>query len=367
MIFLTRGTMKPLNIPISTFFEKYLETVKRFIPKQEDKPLLGLDIGARSCQMVEVKKKGSSYELQNWAVEQNPSGDPKPAIKKLLTRWTGQHISPATAVSGKGCLIRFIDLPRMSPDDLKKSFTYEADKYFPFPRDQIYMDFYVVDEAAKDNKMSVLIAAVKKDLIDERIKLLSESGLQTEVISLNSIAVANAINVLGLKGSVPEKEKNPQAVAVLNLEELLTSLTILVDGRPQFNRDIFIGAKDFRRCICHNMQVAMDQAQRLEDDPGDQGPAVLQACDSAILDLVSELRLSFDYFVTDKNLPLSQVLLTGTGSGLEGLADVLARHLEIPVKPWNPLDYLSLGTGVSEDVRKHEKKLGVAIGLALYG
>lgn len=359
-----------MNKILSQITEKYLNAVKNLIPQQQDKPLLGLDLGLHSCQMVEMKKKGSSYELVNWGIEPNLSGDYKTSIKKLLAQLTFPNNSPATAISGKGCLIRFIELPKMSPEDLKRSFAYEADKYFPFPRDQIYNDFYVVDEAVKDNKMWVMVAAVKKDLVDERIRLLNDIGLQADFISLNSIAIANAVSVLGSKGTeknAENKEKN-EAIAVLDLDEMVSSVTVLLNQRPQFNRDIFIGGRDFTKSISNNMQVSMEEAERLQEEPGNKAPAILQACDSAVLDLVSELRLSFDYFATDKNLPLSQVLLTGTVSGLGGLAEVLEKYLEMTVRPWNPLDYLSLASQVSSsDVRKYAKKLTVAAALALYG
>jgi type IV pilus assembly protein PilM len=350
--------------------ENYLTIVKRFIPQQEEKPLVGLDIGVDSCKMVELKKKGASYELLNWAIEPIISGDVKRVVKSVLTKLSNPNISPATSVNGKGCLIRFIELPRMSPEDMRRSFSYESDKYFPFPRDQIYMDFYILDEITKDNKMNVLIAAVKKEIVDDRMKLLSELGLQSNMISLNSIAIANAIHVLGLKDDHPatEKDKGMKAIAILNLEELLSSVTILVDNRPRFNRDIFIGGRDFTKCISRTLQVTMEEAERLKTNPGEKKEAVLQACDSALQDIVSELRLSFDYFVTDKNIPLSQLLLTGTASSLTGLRDVLTRHMEMAVKTWNPIESLTLGPQVAvQEVNDQADKLGVAIGLALYG
>jgi type IV pilus assembly protein PilM len=355
-----------MNKKLDYLIEKYFAIVKSFIPQQEAKPLVGLDIGINSCKMVELKKKGSTYELVSWAITPIVSGDVKQAIKSVMAKLSIPNITPATAVSGKGCLIRFIDLPRMSPDDLKRSFAYESDKYFPFPRDQIYLDFFVADEVMKDNKMAVLVAAVKKEIVDDRVKLLTDMGLQVSVISLNSIAIANAIHVLGLPNGQPE-DKGPSAIAILDLEEMVSSVTIMVNNLPRFNRDIFIGGRDFTRCICNTLQVSADEAQQLQDDPGDRREAVLQACDSAIQDLVSELRLSFDYFVTDKNIPLSRVLLTGPVSGLVGLADILAKNLEMSVTAWNPATTLVIGPNVvAQDVQKNAAKIGVALGLALY-
>lgn len=355
-----------MNKTIEQAAQKYFSIVRSLIPEKEEKPLVGLDIGSYGCRMVELKKKGASYELLNWAVVPLAQGDDKQVVKTILAKLTTPNASPATAISGKGCLIRFIDLPRMSTDDLRKSFAYEADKYFPFPRDQIYLDFFIIDPATKDNKMSVLVAAVKKELIDDRIRFLTDVGLQVRTISLNSIAVANAIHVLAAKETQAGGHAS-QAFAILDLGETVSSVTIMVGNLPRFNRDIFIGGRDFTRSLAHNLQVSTADAEALKLDPGDRREDLVQACESTVMDLVSELRLSFDYFVTDKNIPLTQVLLTGGSLAMGGFADVLAKHLEIPVKPWNPTTCLTLGPQVAvEELHRNADQLAVAIGLALY-
>ena len=98
---------------------------------------------------------------------------------------------------GKGTLIRYIDMPRMSLEDLKSSFDIEADKYFPFAQNQIYTDCFILDAKEKSKNMSVMAAAAKRELIDRRIKLLEELGMPVEFVGLNPIVLANALSVLG--------------------------------------------------------------------------------------------------------------------------------------------------------------------------
>ena len=43
--------------------------------------------------------------------------------------------------------------------------------------------------------MAVMAAAAKKDIIDQRVKLFSDIGLQVNFIGMNPIALANAIHV----------------------------------------------------------------------------------------------------------------------------------------------------------------------------
>lgn len=350
--------------------EKYFVTIKRFIPEQETRPVVGLDIGTHSCRMVELKRKGNSFELLRWAAEPILHGNLKQAVKAVLAKTSQPTVSPVTAIFGKGTLIRYIEMPKMSFEDIKKSFAFEADKYFPFPPDQIYTDCYVME--TKDNKMSVLVAAAKKELIDQRISFLTDLGLQADLITLNSIAVANVCCKLGcfeqavLPEQKPSLENRPPATAVLDVGEVVSNLTIIVGTQPRFTRDIFIGGQEFTKSIVNALGVTFEEAEKIKCSPQEKAAEVLGACESTILNLLSEVRLSFDYFVTEKNVTMSQLLITGGASMLEGLPDAFSKNLEMPAKQWNPFESVKLAEGVSlEGIQKDAGKLVTALGLAL--
>ena len=158
---------------MSQLLEKYFTAVRHIIPLKKDEPCVGLDIGVDSCKAVEVARVENSLEILKWGIEPIAGADAQASVQKLFKRLGIQSKSPVTAVFGKGTIIRYIDMPRMPLSDLKKSFDIEADKYFPFSREQIYTDAYILDPKSKDKQMSVLVAAVKKDIINDRMKFLS--------------------------------------------------------------------------------------------------------------------------------------------------------------------------------------------------
>jgi type IV pilus assembly protein PilM len=258
-------------------------------------------------------------------------------------------------------------MPKMTLADLKRSFSFEVDKYFPFPKDQIYTDCHIIDPVGKDNKLPVLVAASKKELINERIKLITDAGLQADFITLNSIAIANVFDVLGspkVSGETPGQ--GPKVVGVLDIGEVVSSITILVDNRPKFNRDIFIGGRDFTKSIATALHVTVEEAEKFKKDP-QRAAEVTAAVESATFDLISELRLSCDYFVTETNLSLNHLFLSGGGTAMESLRQSLPKQLEIATQHWNPTSLLKLATGVSAaDIDAKAGYLGTALGLALY-
>ena len=341
--------------------------LKKLIPSQSVRPTVGLDIGVSSVRMVEVVGKFDSYELVSWAIVPIAGGDVSKAIRAAMSKISQPHISPVTGLAGKGTLIRFVDMPKMTLSDLKRSFSFEVDKYFPFPKDQIFTDCHIIDTVGKDSKIPVLVAASKKELVNDRIKLMADAGLQADFITLNSIAIANVFDVLGspkVAGETPAP--GPKAIGVLDVGEIVSSLTIFVDNRPKFNRDIFVGGRDFTKSIANALRITGEEAEKIKQDPS-RAAETAGAIESATFDLVSELRLSCDYFVTETNLSLSQLFLTGGGTAMESLRQNLSKQLEIPTHTWNPINLLKMGAGVSAaDVNVKSGYLGTALGLALY-
>ena len=181
-------------------FNQYLVLANRLIPKPATPPVIGIDIGTSSIKAVELGQSAGGVEIRHWAIEPLAGQDIKSALKKIGERLHFNNQLLVSSVSGKGTLIRYVDLPRMPLEDLRKSYIFELDKYFPFDPKSIYTDCSILDPEGKDKKMLVLLAAVKKEMVDERLKLFKEEGFELNRVTINSIATANAF--IRLEGQV---------------------------------------------------------------------------------------------------------------------------------------------------------------------
>jgi len=350
--------------------ENYLTFVKCVIPKEELSTAVGLDIGVSSCKLVEIVKKGNSFELVNWVIEPIKENDVVTSVKSILTKVSQPTKSPITAVFGKGTLIRCVTVPRMPLEEVKKSLNIEADKYFPFAKDQIYTDSYILDQESQDKKMSVLIAAAKREIIEGRIKLLNDLGLHADFISLNPIAIGNVFYVFNeptadKKKNIP-KEEGSTAIAVLDIGETVSSLTVILGRLPRFARDIFMGGQDLTKRIMHAFGINPQEAEQIKTHPQEKLNEVINASDASLMNLITEMRLSFDYFTTEYNFHISKLYLSGGTSLLEGVTDYFSKNIDIPVEQWNPLAYVNIPSPlVGHELTKNASRLGVALGLAL--
>ena len=345
------------------FLNNYFNIVKKLLPGPKQISSVGLDIGVSECKLVELSKVGDALELSQYLTEPIVAGNIPTAIKNVLTRLKSPCKSPYTALSGKGTLIRYVEMPRMTLEELKNSFGIESDKYFPFPQDKIYTDCHILESQPTQKQMSVLAAAVKKELVDQRIKFLNDLGLQTQFISVDPIALANVINVLGIK----KEEKKDTAIALLDMGETVLNLTIFVNRLPRFTRDIYIGGRDFTKSISSALTLNLPEAEKLKLSPGVRKDEVIAAYEATVMNIIQEIKLSFDYFVTERNKEIGSLMLTGGSSLLVGIDQVFKKNLELETFLWNPFESLNLSSTISkEDLIKVAPKLTVALGLALY-
>lgn len=346
----------------------YFSLVRNLFPeKKSHKPYLGLDMGTYSCKLIEIIPVKDSFEILNWAVEPLMGRPPAEVMKILLNKLDIQSKNITTGISGQGTLIRYIEMPKMPLADAKLSFTIEADKYFPFMKDQIFTDCCILDANRHGNKMFLVAAAAKRELVEQRIALLSGLGLDSDFIGMNAIAIANVFHVLGNGLAKGGQSSLPDAIAVLDIGQNVSSLILLKNNVPFFTRDIFIGGAELDRRIINVLGVSAQEAEKLKHYPAQRLSDIRAACDNILLNISSELRLSFDYCATEYNTQISKLFLTGGSSLLEGIDDIFSKNLDVPVERWNPFAGLKLLPGVSQDdINKNATCLTVALGLALY-
>ncbi len=359
--------IEQLVVLIKKIWVWYLAWVRRYIPEPTVAPLIGLDIGTHACKMIAVKPKAGTYEVVAWAVEPVRNNDSVSAVKAVLAVSPAPEVSPATALSGKGTLIRYVEMPRLSKEELQKAFTYEMDKYLPFPPDQIYTDCHILDNHFKNQKMLVMLAAAKKELVDQRVRHCQEWGISPDVITLNPLAAVNAFMRFNKEELASVDAGAPRGVALLDMGEQVSNLTIIVGECPKFTRDLFWGGTDLAESIAKGLEISLLEAEALKLNPGDREAAVMEFADASIANLITELRLSFDYFVTENNITIAKLFLTGGVSMLKGVTGIFSNSLDVRVEVWDPFSRFEIAPNVSRDeFRRVSGQLGVALGLAVY-
>jgi type IV pilus assembly protein PilM len=342
-------------------FNQYFVLVNSLIPKPPALPVIGIDIGTFAIKAVEMVQAAGGYEIRQWAIEPLAGKDAKSALNKIKDQLRCNNQLVVSAVFGKGTLVRYVDLPRMPLEDLRKSYIFDLDKYFPFDPKSIYTDCSILDPESKEKKMSVLLAAVKKETVDERLNLFKEAGLELDRVTINSIAITNAFNRLG-----PPVTASGKAKAVLDIGGMTSCLLIIKDSFPLITRDIYLGSQELTKKIANAMGVDEAQAEGIKRQPAEKSAQVIEACEMPINHLITEIRTLMEYYITEKNIQIDEIFLGGGGSLLKGIEGVFEKNLGLQVKSWNPLAKVHLNTpAATEDIQTYAAQFNVAIGLGL--
>lgn len=345
--------------------EKYFSLIKSFLPKPKEivTSAIGLDIGQANAYFVEIDRDDDGYIVKGWGAKPIMADDQANTVRVLFEGYDHSNENIYTAIAGKGTLIRYINMPQMSIDDAKSSFSIESEKYFPFNQNQIFTDCYVLQDAETDKNINLLAAAAKKEMVNDRIALLQELDISSDFIGINSIALANAISVFGTGYKIPLDS----AIGILDMGASVSSLTIMYNNKPQFSRDIFIGGNEMTKRVGNTLGIESEAAENLKVNPQGRTEDVLTACESPLSNIMQEIRLSFDYFTSEKNIDVTHLIIAGGTSQLSRLKDIFHDSLEIDVQIWNPTEKLKFSDNVDKaEFQKNLSNLGVALGLALY-
>ncbi len=365
---------------IQKFFSWYFPFVREHLPSRSQKPCVGLDIGSRFCKAVQLARTKNGFKLVSWVIEPIEGVDATPSIRKTLEKLGFQSKDVYTAVSGQGTLIRLIKMPRMLLEQIRESLSLEADKYFPFPANEIYIDCQIIDDKRiKDNKIPVLVAAAKKSIVNDRLSLLAKLSLQTEVVGLNAAAVANAVEKFHEKENALAADKKAETFAILNMGESKTTIVIFRDNAARFTREIAIGGKHCTQRIAETLGCSPAEAEEIKR--GNREDEAFAICKEILQNLASEIRLSLDYFSSEDSLQIkapgedlgpedsshvAKIFAIGDNASRLKARDFLSQQLEIPIELWMPRVNLEFD---NEDAKKkfleNINRLTVALGLAV--
>ncbi len=328
----------------------------------KEKFCVGLDIGSSAIKIVKLKIAKDAVSLCGFDIE---------PVKLELNEVLNKIKQPQAAepvnisVSGPKTVIRYANFPKMNASELRQALKFEAQKHIPFSVPKVNLDGYILKDDLAENKMLVLIAAAKKELVAERLKLIESAGFTANAVDMDSIALVNAFTF----NNPTLNEEERKTVALLNIGACVTNLDILEASIPRLSRDIHIASNIFTQKIMDIFGLDPKAADNLKlnpDSDAEKANKVRAAVEAVLSNLATEIRTSFDYYESQNASSVVKIFLSGGGSKFKGLKEMLAHLLSIEVEYWDPLQRIQINEGVDAlKAKEASAQLAVAIGLAL--
>lgn len=332
--------------------------------KDERKIQIGLDIGSFSVKAAAIYQSANKPELVGFSIKPVADQDIR-AIHEAHAQLGLNKKKVAIAISGPAVLARYLEMPSMTEAEFKSAARFEAEKIIPYRLDQVVIDCAKVEGLA-ENRMRIVIVAAKKDVVDTRLRLLNEAGLEPSILDVDSFAVMNAFVASGI-----DKES---VCGLLNIGAKTTNLNIIKKGVSYLSRDIDVGGADITKALSEQLAITDKEAERIKVEPPSQEAqpqpdrqAKIDTCYLEVLSRLSdEVRLSFDFYETNYVGNVEKVYLSGGSSQSKEVVRILRDNLGCETVLWNPMAAVEIGQGIDADlINKVQSQMSVAIGLGL--
>lgn len=333
---------------------------------------VGLDIGSGLIKLVVIQHGGGEPVLTKVAftsvvddaIVEGEVMDPgivAEAIKGLMSSAGIKPKQVVTAVGGRDVIIKKITMDRMKAAEAREVIRWEAEQHVPFDMENVELDFQILDPDGDGLQMTVLLVAAKRELIETKLSLLADVGLEPSIIDVDAFALHNAFEL-----NYPDAMRG--VVGLVNIGHELTNVNILDDGVPVLTRDIQVGTRRFREDMQRERGISAEEAERMLQ--GSETTAELEPfleTRGEELAVGIERAAAFLQSASRSSTGLSRLYTTGGGARIPGLNRVLADRLRLPVQLANPIERLRVADGVLDMMVVDEVAplLMLPIGLAL--
>jgi type IV pilus assembly protein PilM len=241
----------------------------------------------------------------------------------------------------------------------------EANQYIPFSLDEVSLDFCVIGPSPTSaGDVEVLIAASRKDRVQDRQGLAEAAGLKPAVLDIESHASRLAMS--RVVGALPNEGRDA-LVALFEIGADTTSLKVLRDDDMLYDRDQAFGGSQLTQLISRQYGFSFEEAEQKKlngDLPEDYEGAIL----APFVDSLSqEIGRALQYFFTSTpHHKVHYVMLAGGTATLPGLKDRVTDLTGFASQVVNPFDNMQLGAAVRESrVRREAPSYLTACGLAM--
>ncbi|MEZ5428380.1 MAG: type IV pilus assembly protein PilM [Pyrinomonadaceae bacterium] len=343
------------------------------------KSVAGLDVGSSSVKMVELQGKLNNLNLVSLGFENLPDDTivdgqimelnvVSDVIQNICNNHNINVNQVVTGVSGHSVIIKNIVLPSMGSEELEESIDWHAEEHIPYDLSDVSLDYQVTAEDAEVTQ--VLIAACKRERIDNVKQAIQLAGKQPVVIDVDTFALQNCYEV--------NYQPDPsQVVTLLNIGASTMNVNIVKGTRSLFTRDITVGGSQFTDVLQRSLGLSFQQAEAVKRGVAEASEGIEETAIEPLMDNVTdlvamEIQKTFDFYratTDDAEMVVQKILLSGGGSKLAGLAEDLSAKLELPVEVLDPF------RNIKVDARKFDPdylseimpEMAVAVGLAIRG
>ncbi len=346
--------------------------------KPKTPPLFGMDISSSSVKMVELADAGKgAMRVERYAIEALP----KDAVvdgnianleavvevvqrgwKKMATRTKNVALALPTAA----VITKVIIVPAaLREEELQVQVESEANQYIPFALEEVNLDFQVVGPApSSPEEAQVLIAASRKEKVEDRVAVAEAAGLKAVVMDVETYAVQAAFELI--RKSFPEEGKD-QNVALVDVGANVMNVVVLRNDQTIYTREQVFGGSQLTQDIMRQYNMSQEEAETAKRSGGLPDNYEAEVLRPFIENVALEVQRAMQFFFTSTpHTSVEHILLMGGSAVIPGLEDVVATRTQVNTVVANPFAGMAINPRIPlKRLVADAPSLLVACGLAL--
>lgn len=342
---------------------------------------LGIDIGATSIKVAELKRVngqprlinyGFSDEMVDFSSQRTPLDVNKVAtlIREICDRAGIKTVNAIAAMPSFSVFSSVLSLSNINKKDIDSAIMWEAKKVVPLDLDEMVLDWKIIEEnkltgTEKDSNkeqnkqhIKVLLTGAPKSLVNKYIEIFQ--GAKLNLLSLETEMFSLIRSLVGV---------DPSIVAVVDLGAVNTDIAIVENTLPMFSRSLDTGGIMITKAISESLQVGFRRAEQFKFDlnmsantSGQELPKIVTETFSPI---INEIKYSLNLYQQENDKKIDKVILAGGGANLAHSSDYLSKILNLNViigDPWARVVYPLDLKPVLDEIGS---RMAIAVGLAL--
>jgi type IV pilus assembly protein PilM len=346
--------------------------------KPKAPPLIGADLSSSSIKMVELTETGRGlYRVERYAIEPLPKDSVvegninnldavSDALKRCHKRLGTSIKNLALALPNAAVISKRIYVPAgQSDEELEVQVETEANQYIPFSLDEVNLDFQVLGPAPNNAEdVEVLIAASRKEKIEDRVAAAEAAGLKATVMDVDLYAAQAAFELMIADEGEESKDQN---IAMVDVGATTMTVNVLRNGQSIYLREQPFGGNELSQEIQNKFGLSSDEAEVAKRDgglPPEYESEILQPfVDKMGLEIARALHF---FFSSTPYNQVSQIVLAGGCAAIPGADEAVTRRTQVPTAIANPFVNMDVSSKVKvKSLTQDAPSLMVACGLAL--
>ncbi len=346
--------------------------------KPKAPPLFGLDISSSSVKMLEIVDAGKgAYRVDRYAIEplareavvdgninnlEAVAESVKRAYKRLGTRT--KHVAmavPTGAVITKKIIVQ----STLREEELEMQVETEANQYIPFALDEVNLDFQVAGPSASGSEeQEVLIAATRKEKVEDRVAVAESAGLKALVMDVESYAQQAALSLVVQQRPGGGRDQN---IAVVDIGANVMNVSVLRNEQSVYTREQAFGGNQLTQDIVSRYGMSPDEAENAKRTGGLPDDFETEVLRPFMENLSMEVQRALQFFFTSTQFSaVDQILLAGGSAVVPGLDEAVNTRTQVPTMVANPFAAMQTSSRIQlKRLMTDAPSLIVACGLAI--